>query len=70
MYKRQVYGSYIHGVFDAPGVADAILRALCARRGIDASALGSFDAQAYKERQYDLLADAGRDVYKRQPSRR
>ena len=55
-----VYGSYIHGVFDAPGVADAILRALCARRGIDASALGSFDAQAYKERQYDLLADAVR----------
>ena len=55
-----VYGSYIHGVFDAPGVADAILRALCARRGIDASALGSFDARAYKERQYDLLADAVR----------
>ena len=55
-----VYGSYIHGVFDAPGVADAILCALCARRGIDASALGSFDAQAYKERQYDLLADAVR----------
>ena len=53
-------GSDIHGVFDAPGVADAILRALCARRGIDASALGSFDAQAYKERQYDLLADAVR----------
>ena len=34
-------------------------RALRAPR-IDASALGSFDAQAYKERQYDLLADAVR----------
>ena len=55
-----VYGSYIHGIFDAPGVADAIMKALCARRGVDVSALGSFDLPAYKERQYDLLADAVR----------
>ncbi len=25
-----VYGSYVHGVFDAPGVSDAVLRAVCA----------------------------------------
>ena len=55
-----VYGSYIHGIFDAQGVADAIMKALCARRGVDASALGSFDLPAYKEQQYDLLADAVR----------
>ena len=55
-----VYGSYVHGLFDAPGVADAVLKALCDRRGLDASALGSFDLRAYKEQQYDLLADAVR----------
>ena len=55
-----VYGSYVHGVFDAPGVADAILQALCKKRGLDVSVLGAFDAAAYKDRQYDLLADAVR----------
>lgn len=55
-----VYGSYVHGVFDAPGVSDAVLKALCAQKGIDFSRLGTFDMRAYKERQYDLLADAVR----------
>ncbi len=55
-----VYGSYVHGVFDAPGVSDAVLKALCAQKGIDFSQLGMFDMRAYKERQYDLLADAVR----------
>ena len=56
-----VYGTYIHGVFDAPGVADAVLAALCGRKGVDPSRLGSFDAEAYREGQYDLLADAVRE---------
>lgn len=55
-----VYGSYIHGVFDAPGVADAVVKALCDAKGIDFTAVGTFDLAAYKERQYDLLADAVR----------
>ena len=55
-----VFGSYVHGIFDAPGVADTILQAVCRQRGIDASALGAFSLQAYKERQYDILADAVR----------
>ncbi|MDY3224940.1 MAG: cobyric acid synthase [Candidatus Faecousia sp.] len=55
-----VYGSYIHGVFDAPGIADAVLQGICQRRGIDFAALETYDASAYKERQYDLLADAVR----------
>lgn len=58
--KANVYGSYVHGIFDAPGVADEILKALCAQKGIDFSRLGTFDVQAYKERQYDLLADTVR----------
>lgn len=57
----RVYGSYIHGIFDAPGVTDCILKAVCRQRGIDFEALGTFDVTAYKERQYDLLADAVRE---------
>ncbi len=56
----RIYGSYIHGVFDAPGVADAVLRAICAEKGIDFTALGSFDMRRYKELQYDRLADGVR----------
>ena len=55
-----VYGSYVHGIFDAPGIADTILRVLCARKGVSFDALATFDASGYKERQYDLLADVVR----------
>ena len=55
-----VYGSYVHGIFDAPGIADTILRTLCARKGVSFDALATFDARGYKERQYDLLADVVR----------
>ena len=55
-----VYGSYVHGVFDASGISDTILKALCVRKGIDFDALETFDISEYKERQYDLLADSVR----------
>ena len=56
-----VYGTYIHGIFDAPGIADAVLGALCRKKGLSPTILTSFDPTAYKERQYDLLAQAVRD---------
>ena len=55
-----IYGSYVHGIFDAPGVADAILQAVCRQKGVDFSQLGTFDLAEYKDRQYDILADAVR----------
>lgn len=53
-----VYGSYIHGVFDAPDISDTILKAICNQKGLDSDALETFNIDEYKERQYDLLADA------------
>ena len=58
--RGNIYGSYIHGIFDAPGIADAVVKALCIRKGIDFTQVGTFDLAEYKERQYDLLADAVR----------
>ncbi len=58
--RGNVYGTYVHGVFDAAGVADTVLRALCKRSGKDFTQLGAFDPAAYRERQYDILADAVR----------
>ena len=45
---------------DAPGVAEAVVKALCDKNGLDAEALKSFDAAGYKEAQYDKLAAAVR----------
>lgn len=58
--NRNVYGSYVHGIFDAPGIADTILEVICKQKSIDFSQLGTFDMQEYKERQYDILANAVR----------
>ncbi len=58
--NNNVYGSYIHGIFDAPGIADTILQALCRQKGIDFDGLGTFDSAAYQEQQYNKLADAVR----------
>lgn len=60
MGNGNVYGSYVHGIFDAPGVADTILKSVCQQKGIDFEALGTFDMTAYKEIQYNKLADAVR----------
>ncbi len=60
MGTDNIYGSYIHGIFDAPGITDEILKAICEKKGIDFTELGSFDLHEYKELQYDKLADAVR----------
>ncbi len=58
--EGRVYGSYVHGIFDAPGITDTILRVICQEKGIDFDSLGTFDMKQYKEIQYDKLADAVR----------
>ncbi len=58
---NNIYGSYIHGIFDEPEIVDTILSVLCDKAGIELSQLGAFDPSEYKEKQYDLLADAVRE---------
>ena len=56
-----VLGSYLHGFFDSAECRRAILSILCSRKGIDPSELTVFDYKAYKESQFDLLADGVRN---------
>lgn len=60
--RGNVYGSYIHGLFDENGIADAIVRALCGKKGIMFDEDAAFDLHAYREEQYDKLADAVRSA--------
>ena len=55
-----VFGSYLHGFFDTAECRSGLLKALCRHKGIGEDALSSFDYAAYKEQQYDMLADAVR----------
>ncbi len=56
-----VYGSYIHGIFDTKECAEALAAALFAAKGLEASAVHAVDMKAYKEEQYDKLAQVMRE---------
>lgn len=56
-----VYGTYVHGIFDNEAVVKAIVTALMERKGINPSGVQAFDMRQYKQRQYDILADAVRN---------
>ena len=60
-YTSRVYGTYVHGVFDKEGVAEAVIRALGKKKGIDTSEMKGVDFQTFKETQYDILAAALRE---------
>ncbi len=60
LQNGNVYGSYIHGIFDESGIAESIVRALYERKGLSFSPDAPFDVHAYKESQYEQLAAAVR----------
>lgn len=55
-FRENVFGTYVHGVFDREQVAKAVVTALGRRKGIDVSGITSVDFAAFKEQQYDILA--------------
>lgn len=55
-----VYGSYVHGIFDAPDVVPKMVSILLKEKGLDTSGIQAFQMKEYKERQYNILADAVR----------
>ncbi|MDD3170096.1 MAG: cobyric acid synthase, partial [Eubacteriales bacterium] len=61
MCRGNIYGSYIHGIFDKEGVAKALAAALYRAKGLDSGHIAGLDVKAYKEQQYDLLAQGIRD---------
>lgn len=55
--NQNVYGSYVHGLFDRGSIANAMVQALAEKKGIKIED-GTFeDYQTFKEKQYDKLAD-------------
>lgn len=55
-----VYGTYIHGIFDEGGIAKTVLEVLAKLKGMENAGMDMTDVSGYreyKETQYDKLAD-------------
>lgn len=59
-FSGNVCGCYIHGIFDSEEVSGRLVNELFRRKGLVYSG-GAIDRNAYKQAQYDLLADSVRD---------
>lgn len=53
-----VYGTYIHGIFDKENVSRTVVSALLKEKGLDFSSVRAFDINEFKQSQYDILADS------------
>ncbi len=56
--RGAVLGSYVHGLFDEGDLAEKLIALLLSRKGLTAETARSISMEEYKNRQYDLLADA------------
>ncbi len=56
--KGNVYGTYVHGIFDSKEIMETIIKALLKRRGFSDGIFGNgaVDMREYKESQYRLLS--------------
>ena len=56
-----IYGTYIHGIFDDSETVKRIVRKLATMKGVDLSLDSVMDHRSLKEREYDRLADVLRE---------
>lgn len=55
--NMNVYGSYVHGIFDGDGIAAKVVEALLAKKGLSPDDVQAINFAEYKRQQYDILAD-------------
>ncbi len=55
-----VYGTYIHGIFDQEEIAKGVAIALAKAKGLNYDDMNALDMKQYKEQQYDQLAETVR----------
>lgn len=61
LQKQNVYGSYVHSIFDKADISGGIVEAIAKKRGISISLGSLMDYSAIKEREFDRLADTMRE---------
>ncbi len=58
--QGNVYGTYLHGLFDSGELTERLAELLCRRKGIAVESAAPITMQDYREQQFDLLADGVR----------
>ena len=56
-WKENVYGTYVHGFFDSENARAALIKSLAKAKGLGVPEIKAGDYEAFKQAQYDLLAD-------------
>ena len=56
-YKNNIYGCYIHGIFDSPEISCGIVKKLYQLKNLEYNDTKKFSRSEYKNMQYDILAD-------------
>ena len=57
---KNVFGTYLHGLFDSGELTQALVKLLCARKGISPKETRPTSMAEYRQAQFDLLADGVR----------
>ena len=55
--NENIYGSYVHGLFDEGTIANSMIQILAEKKGIEIENGEFEDYQTFKDKQYDKLAD-------------
>ena len=59
--NQNVFGTYLHGLFDSGELTEKLAEYLCARKGIDPAAAAPVSMEEYRREQLDILADGVRN---------
>ena len=58
--QDNVFGTYLHGLFDTGALTEALTEMLCRRKGITPTETALLSMEQYRRQQFDLLADGVR----------
>ena len=58
--QGNVFGTYLHGLFDTGELTEKLTAFLCKRKGIDPAGAELIPMEQYRQQQFDLLADGVR----------
>ena len=56
-YRNNIYGCYIHGIFDNPEISCGIVKKLYQLKNLEYNDTKKISRSEYKNMQYDILAD-------------
>ena len=60
--KDNVFGTYLHGLFDTGELTEKLTEFLCKRKGIDPEQAALIPMETYRQQQFELLADGVRNA--------